>query len=104
LPGDGIGAEVVDEGLKVLRRVGELFGHNFEFSHAHVGWAAVDATGTALPEETVCICRESDAIYFGAVGDPARDATPRCRPASGPSRWRCSACARGSMPTCARRS
>lgn len=82
LPGDGIGVEVVAEGRKVLERVGQLFGHSFEFQDAHVGWAAIDAVGTALPEETVRICRESDAIYFGAVGDPARDASlpPRERP------------------------
>jgi 3-isopropylmalate dehydrogenase len=82
LPGDGIGGDVVREGRKVLDRVAELFGCRFEFQEAAVGWAAVDAAGTALPEETVRICRDSDAIYFGAVGDPARDASlpPRERP------------------------
>lgn len=82
LPGDGIGVEVVAEGLKVLRRVGDLFGRQFQFQEALVGWAAVDSVGTALPEETVRLCRESDAIYFGAVGDPARDSSlpPRERP------------------------
>jgi 3-isopropylmalate dehydrogenase len=82
LPGDGIGAEVIAEGRKVLDRVGEVFGGSFEYREALVGWAAIDAVGTALPEETVRICRESDAIYFGAVGDPARDGSlpPRERP------------------------
>ena len=82
LPGDGIGVDVIAEGRKVLERVGQEFGRRFEFREALVGWAAIDAVGTALPEETVRICRESDAIYFGAVGDPARDATipPRERP------------------------
>jgi 3-isopropylmalate dehydrogenase len=82
LPGDGIGKEVMAEGLKVLRRVEERFGVRFETREALVGWAAIDATGTALPPETVVLCRASDAIYFGAVGDPARDATlpPRERP------------------------
>lgn len=82
LPGDGIGVEVVAEGRKVLDRISEVFGHTFQFQESLVGWAAVDATGTGLPEETVRICRDSDAIYFGAVGDPARDATlpPRERP------------------------
>jgi 3-isopropylmalate dehydrogenase len=82
LPGDGIGVDVIAEGRKVLERVGELFGHRFQFRQALVGWAAIDATGSALPEETVRICRESDAIFFGAVGDPARDGTlpPRERP------------------------
>jgi len=82
LPGDGIGVDVVAEGRKVLERVGEVFGVDFEFREALIGWAAIDGAGTALPEETVRICRESDAIYFGAVGDPARDGTlpPRERP------------------------
>jgi 3-isopropylmalate dehydrogenase len=82
LPGDGIGREVVAEGLKVLRRVEERFGVRFETREGLVGWAAIDATGTALPAETVQLCRESDTIYFGAVGDPARDATlpPHERP------------------------
>jgi 3-isopropylmalate dehydrogenase len=82
LPGDGIGAEVIAEGLKVLRRVEDRFGVRFESQEAPVGWAAIDATGTALPPETVELCRASDAIYFGAVGDPTRDATlpPRERP------------------------
>ena len=82
LPGDGIGSEVITEGRNVLDRVADVFGRRFEFVEALVGWAAVDAAATALPEETVRICRESDAIYFGAVGDPARDASlpPRERP------------------------
>ncbi len=82
LPGDGIGKEVVAEGLKILRRVENRFDVQFETREALVGWAAIDATGTALPPETVELCRASDAIYFGAVGDPARDATlpPRERP------------------------
>src|SRR5947209_79598 len=82
LAGDGIGPEVIAEGLKVLRRVSELFPLPMEFTEAPVGWAAVDAVGRALPDETARLCRESKAIYFGAVGDPARDATlpPRERP------------------------
>src|SRR5204863_7677270 len=79
---DGIGQEVVAEGLEVRRRVEGGFSTHFETREGLVGWAAIDATGTALPPETVELCRTSDAIYFGAVGDPARDATlpPRERP------------------------
>jgi 3-isopropylmalate dehydrogenase len=82
LPGDGIGVEVIAEGRKVLDRVAQVFGHRFEFREGLIGWAAIDGAGTALPEETVRLCRESDAIYFGAVGDPARDASlpPKERP------------------------
>lgn len=82
LAGDGIGAEVVTEGRRVLDAVAAKFGHEFAYDEALVGWTALDATGTALPDETVRICRESDAIFFGAVGDPARDNTvpPAQRP------------------------
>jgi 3-isopropylmalate dehydrogenase len=82
LPGDGIGPEVIAEGLKVLRAAlgGDV--RQWEFVEAPVGWAAIDAGGTALPDSTVATCRNSDAMYFGAVGLPARDATlpPAQRP------------------------
>jgi 3-isopropylmalate dehydrogenase len=73
LAGDGIGEEVVAEGIRALDAVGARFGHTFRYTPALVGWAAFDATGSALPPETVEVCRASDAIFFGAVGDPARD-------------------------------
>jgi 3-isopropylmalate dehydrogenase len=75
LPGDGIGSEVVQQGIKALDAVARRFGHEFAYTEALVGWAAYDATGSALPAETVDVCRNADAIFFGAVGDPARDAT-----------------------------
>lgn len=75
LPGDGIGGEVTAEAVAVLQAVAGQWGHKFTFHEGAVGWAAFDAHGTALPEETVALCRRSDAILFGAVGDPARDAT-----------------------------
>ncbi|HEY3414534.1 MAG TPA: 3-isopropylmalate dehydrogenase [Armatimonadota bacterium] len=82
LAGDGIGAEVVGEARRTLDAVAARFGHAFAFEEALVGWAAFDATGSALPDETVKVCRDSDAIFFGAVGDPARDSTvpPAQRP------------------------
>ena len=73
LAGDGIGAEVLAEGRSALDAIAARFGHEFTYLDALVGWAAFDATGSALPGETMRICRESDAIFFGAVGDPARD-------------------------------
>jgi 3-isopropylmalate dehydrogenase len=73
LPGDGIGAEVTAEAEKVLHAVGERFEHRFEMEHALVGGAAMDATGLPLPEETLALCRSSDAVLFGAVGDPKYD-------------------------------
>ncbi len=73
LPGDGIGPDVVAEGVRVLQAVAERFGHQFETRSALLGGAAIDATGTALPEETLRLCRESDAVLLGAVGGPKWD-------------------------------
>jgi 3-isopropylmalate dehydrogenase len=73
LPGDGIGPEVVAEGVRALGAVAERFGHTFEAREALLGGAAIDATGTALPEETLRLCRESDAVLLGAVGGPKWD-------------------------------
>ncbi|MDQ3855812.1 MAG: 3-isopropylmalate dehydrogenase [Chloroflexota bacterium] len=73
LPGDGIGQEVVPQGVKALRAVGEAFGHHFEFDEIEVGWVAIDAYGTPIRDEDLERCRRSDAILFGANGDPRRD-------------------------------
>jgi len=73
LPGDGIGPEVVAEGIKVLRAVAERHGHHFYFEQALIGGVAIDATGSPLPEETLQACRRSDAVFLGAVGDPKYD-------------------------------
>jgi 3-isopropylmalate dehydrogenase len=70
LPGDGIGVEVVAEGVKVLRAVAEKFGHSFAMSEGLVGGCAIDQTGNSLPDETLALCRQSDAILLGAVGGP----------------------------------
>lgn len=73
LPGDGIGPEVIAEAIKVLAAVGERAGHTFTLHEALIGGCAIDATGTALPEETVSLCRQSDAVLLGAVGGPKWD-------------------------------
>ncbi len=78
LPGDGIGREVIAEAERVLRAVGVRFGHRFVLEYGLVGGAAMDATGEPLPEATMALCRASDAILFGAVGDPKYD-DPRAR-------------------------
>jgi 3-isopropylmalate dehydrogenase len=70
LPGDGVGPEVVREAIKVLRAVGETFGHRFEFAEFPVGGVAIDATGSPLPEETLAACRKADAVLLGAIGGP----------------------------------
>jgi 3-isopropylmalate dehydrogenase len=73
LPGDGIGPEVLAEGVKVLEAVGRKFGHSFKTTNALIGGVAIAAEGTALSEETVKMCKKQDAIMFGAVGDPRYD-------------------------------
>ena len=75
LAGDGIGPEVMREAIKVIRAVGKSFTLNFEITEAPVGWAGIDAAGKALPDETLAICRRSEAILFGSVGLPDRDPT-----------------------------
>ncbi|HUX87328.1 MAG TPA: 3-isopropylmalate dehydrogenase [Chloroflexota bacterium] len=73
LPGDGIGVEVTAEAVKVLQVVAEKFGHHLTFPTGSVGGAAIDQTGTALPDETLELCRRSAAILFGAIGGPKWD-------------------------------
>ena len=78
MPGDGIGPEVTAEAVRMLAAVGRRFGHSFEYREALVGGAAIDATGDALPEESLNIAKQSDSILFGAVGGPKWD-DPRAR-------------------------
>lgn len=73
IAGDGIGPEVVAEAEKVLKKVEELFGYQFETEHALFGGIAIDEKGTPLPEETLNLCKQSDAVLLGAVGGPKWD-------------------------------
>src|ERR1041385_123995 len=75
LAGDGIGPEVMREAIKVLRAVEKKFSAGFQITEAPVGWAGIDAAGKALPDATLALCKESDAILFGSVGLPDRDPT-----------------------------
>jgi 3-isopropylmalate dehydrogenase len=85
LPGDGIGLEVMAEAVKVLDAVGRRFGRSFRYETALVGATAIAAVGNPYPEETHRICLSSDAVLFGAVGDPAYDLNPKAgiRPEQG---------------------
>ncbi|MGA8006721.1 MAG: 3-isopropylmalate dehydrogenase [Burkholderiales bacterium] len=76
LPGDGIGGEIVAQALKVLRRLGED-GLRLELEQAPVGGAGYEAAGDPLPEATLRLAQQSDAILFGAIGGPQYDALPR---------------------------
>ena len=73
LPGDGIGPEVVAEGTRVLQVVAEHWGHEVALREGLIGGCAIDARGTALPDETLHLCREADAVLLGAVGGPKWD-------------------------------
>ena len=72
-PGDGIGPEVLEEGIKVLTVVERRFGHEFQYENAVVGGAAIDEYGIALRDETLESAARSRAILFGAVGGPKWD-------------------------------
>jgi 3-isopropylmalate dehydrogenase len=73
LPGDGVGPEVAAEGVRVLRRVASVWGHEFDFPEALLGGCAIDATGTSLPPATLTAARQADAVLLGAVGGPKWD-------------------------------
>ena len=68
IPGDGIGPEVIRETIKVLQKMEEKAEHTFQFTEVLAGGCAIDATGECLPENTVKVCKESDAVLLGAVG------------------------------------
>ncbi len=76
LPGDGIGPEVMAEAVKVLDTVQSVYGFNLDLSYADVGGAGIDKHGKALPDETLKVCEQSDAILFGSVGGPKWERLP----------------------------
>jgi len=79
LPGDGIGPEIIEQAVKVLEAVGHKYRHTFQFTEALVGAAAIGRVGDPFPEETFRLCMESDAVLFGAIGDPKYDHDPRAK-------------------------
>lgn len=84
LPGDGIGPEVTAAAVAVLRAVAARYGHDFQFSEHLIGGAAIDATGSALPDATLAAARMADAILLGAVGGPKwSDPNAKVRPEQG---------------------
>jgi 3-isopropylmalate dehydrogenase len=85
LPGDGIGPEIIEQAKKVVLSVCEKFNHSVSFTSGLVGAVAIDHTGSPLPDETLGLCKSSDAVLFGAIGDPKYDADPsaRVRPEQG---------------------
>ena len=85
LPGDGIGPEVVEQAVKAVDAVCRRFGHEASYTFAEVGACAIDKYGSAFPESTYKVCLDSDAVLFGAVGDPRydNDPTAKVRPEQG---------------------
>ncbi|MGN0302155.1 MAG: 3-isopropylmalate dehydrogenase [Anaerotardibacter sp.] len=80
LPGDGIGPEIIAEGVKVLNAVGAKYDTVFECEEALIGGCAIDATGNPLPDETLEIAKASDAVLLAAVGGPKWDTTDSTKP------------------------
>ncbi len=70
LAGDGVGREIVPEAVKVLKAVAQRYHHQFEFVNADVGGQAIDKVGVPLPQETLAVAKQSDAVLLGAVGGP----------------------------------
>ena len=79
LAGDGIGPEIVEQAIKVLNAVGLKYNHNFKFTEALVGATAIDQVGDPFPDETFQLCMNSDAVLFGAIGDPKYDNDPKAK-------------------------
>src|SRR4051812_14582167 len=85
LPGDGIGPEIIEQAVNVLKAIEKKFDHHFEYNYALIGAAAIDDCGDPYPDATHELCLQSDAILFGAIGDPKydNDPTAKIRPEQG---------------------
>lgn len=73
LPGDGIGPEVTLQAVNVLKAIAKKYKHSFSFTNALVGASAIEKNGNPLPEKTLQLCKNADAILFGTIGDPKYD-------------------------------
>lgn len=85
IQGDGIGPEVTQQSIKVLDAIAQHSGHHFEYTYCLMGADAIDKTGNPLPDETIEACLKSDAVLFGAIGNPKYDNDPaaKVRPEQG---------------------
>lgn len=85
ISGDGIGPEITNQSIKVLKAIAKVYGHQFSFSEGLMGAIAIDQTGVPLPDETIELCKATDAILFGAIGHPKydNDPTAKIRPEQG---------------------
>ena len=85
LPGDGIGPEIMQQGVAVMKAIAQKFGHEFSYEEAMVGATAIEAVGDPYPDATHELCMSSDAVLFAAVGDLKYDNNPtlKIRPETG---------------------
>ncbi len=90
LPGDGIGPDITYAAVQVLKKIATVFHHEFEFEKGLIGAAAIEANGDPYPTETADLCKRSDAVLLGAVGDTKYDDDPKAevRPEQGLLRMR----------------
>ena len=79
LPGDGIGPEIIEQALRVVKIISAKFKHELTYEYALMGADAIDKTGQPYPEETHQLCLQSDAVLFGAIGDPKYDNDPKAK-------------------------
>jgi 3-isopropylmalate dehydrogenase len=84
LKGDGIGPEIVNEGIKIFDKIGKIYNHNFIYERGYLGGESIDKYGVPLSEETIKLCKESDSILLGSIGGPKwDDIDPNLRPEKG---------------------
>lgn len=79
LPGDGIGPEIIDQALNVVKAVAKKYNHQLDYKFGLTGATAIDQVGEPYPDETHQLCMESDAVLFGAIGDPKFDNNPKAK-------------------------
>ena len=76
LSGDGIGPEIIAEAIKVLDKVGEKFGHTFNYTYVDIGGCSIDKYGVPITDENMQKCKDADSVLLGAVGGPKWDNCP----------------------------
>ena len=76
LPGDGVGPEVTEQAVRVLREVANIYGHSFHFEEHPVGGTAIRLSGSPLPANTIAACKRAHAVLLGAIGSPEFDHLP----------------------------
>ncbi|MGV8138311.1 MAG: 3-isopropylmalate dehydrogenase [Mangrovibacterium sp.] len=79
LPGDGIGPEIIEQAMKSVKAIVKKFNHELEYQYGLTGAVAIDRVGDPYPDETHDLCMRSDAVLFGAVGDPKFDNNPKAK-------------------------